>query len=163
MILLNKVRSSFSAKVIVWVLLIAIPLFLLSVGLLYWQSRKLIRAEAEERANSVLKTAMQRINRYIITAETATNTYAWLDMPGDRHARGQVPGINQQTPTSDARNLSPGRTLATSSLAGARLSPSTTPMPTAILTTCSCAVSAPSVTKPPFSVPPTSQILGSSP
>ncbi len=84
MILLNKVRSSFSAKVIVWVLLIAIPLFLLSVGLLYWQSRKLIRAEAEERANSVLKTAMQRINRYIITAETATNTYAWLDMPGDR-------------------------------------------------------------------------------
>ena len=78
MILLNKVRSSFSAKVIVWVLLIAIPLFLLSVGLLYWQSRKLIRAEAEERANSVLKTAMQRINRYIITAETATNTYAWL-------------------------------------------------------------------------------------
>ena len=78
MILLNKVRSSFSAKVIIWVLLIAIPIFILSVGLLYWQSRKLIRAEAEERANSVLKTAMQRINRYIITAETATNTYAWL-------------------------------------------------------------------------------------
>ena len=78
MILLNKVRSSFSAKVIIWVLLIAIPIFILSVGLLYWQSRKLIRAEAEECANSVLKTAMQRINRYIITAETATNTYAWL-------------------------------------------------------------------------------------
>ena len=78
MILLNKVRSSFSAKVVIWVLLIAIPIFILSVGLLYWQSRKLIRAEAEERANSVLKTAMQRINRYIITAETATNTYAWL-------------------------------------------------------------------------------------
>ena len=78
MILLNKVRSSFSAKVVIWVLLIAIPIFILSVGLLYWQSRKLIRAEAEERANSVLKTAMHRINRYLITAETVTNTYAWL-------------------------------------------------------------------------------------
>ena len=78
MILLNKVRSSFSAKVVIWVLFIAIPIFILSVGLLYWQSRKLIRAEAEERANSVLKTAMQRINRYFTTAETATNTYAWL-------------------------------------------------------------------------------------
>jgi signal transduction histidine kinase len=78
MIVLNKLRSSFSAKVVIWVLLIAIPIFILSVGLLFWQSRKLIRTEAEERANSVLKTAMHRINRYLITAETATNTYAWL-------------------------------------------------------------------------------------
>lgn len=78
MIILNKLRSSFSTKVIIWVLLIAIPIFMLSVGLLYWQSRILIRSEAEERANSVLKTAMHRINRYLITAETATNTYAWL-------------------------------------------------------------------------------------
>ncbi len=78
MIILNKLRSSFSTKVIIWVLLIAIPIFMLSVGLLYWQSRILIRSEAEERANSVLKTAMHRINRYLITAETATNNYAWL-------------------------------------------------------------------------------------
>ena len=78
MIILNKLRSSFSSKVIIWVLFIAIPIFMLSVGLLYWQSRILIRSEAEERANSVLKTAMHRINRYLTTAETATNTYAWL-------------------------------------------------------------------------------------
>lgn len=78
MIVLHKLRSSFSAKVVFWVLFISIPLFCLSVGMLYWQSRKLIRAEAEERANSVLKMAMHRVNRYLISAETATNTYAWL-------------------------------------------------------------------------------------
>lgn len=73
-----KIRKSFSAKVVLWVLMIAVPVFFLSVGLLFRQSRKLVRAESVERVNGVLKTAVQRINRYLITAETATNTYAWM-------------------------------------------------------------------------------------
>lgn len=76
--MINNIRRSFSAKVVVWVLLIAIPVFLLSVGLLFRQSRKLVRTESVERASGVLKTAVQRINRYLITAETAANTYAWM-------------------------------------------------------------------------------------
>ena len=76
--MIHKIRKSFSAKVIIWVLLIAVPVFLLSIGVLFHQSRKLIRAEAVERASVVLGTAMHRINRYLITAETATHTYAWL-------------------------------------------------------------------------------------
>lgn len=76
--MVNNVRRSFSAKVVVWVLLVAIPIFFLSVGVLFHQSRKLVRAESVERASGVLKTAMHRINRYLVTAETATNTYAWL-------------------------------------------------------------------------------------
>lgn len=38
----------------------------------------MVSAEAVDRASGVLKTAMHRINRYLVTAETATNTYAWL-------------------------------------------------------------------------------------
>lgn len=72
------IRRSFSAKVILWVLLIAVPVFLASVGVLFWQSHKLIRAEAVERATGVLNGAMHRINRYLITTETATNTNAWM-------------------------------------------------------------------------------------
>lgn len=76
--MIKKVRRSFSAKVVGWVLVIAIPIFFLTIGLLYRQSRKMVRAEAVDRAGGVLKTAMHRINRYLITAETVTNTYAWL-------------------------------------------------------------------------------------
>lgn len=76
--MIKKVCRSFSAKVVLWVLLIAIPIFFLTIGLLFRQSRKMVRAEAVDRASGVLKTAMHRINRYLVTAETATNTYAWL-------------------------------------------------------------------------------------
>ena len=73
-----SIRRSFSAKVILWVLLLAVPVFLASVGVLFWQSHKLIRKEAVDRASGVLSCAMHRINRYLITAEVATNTNAWL-------------------------------------------------------------------------------------
>ena len=73
-----SIRRSFSVKVILWVLLLAIPIFLASVGVLFWTSNKLIRAEAADRASGVLTCAMHRINRYLITAETATNANAWV-------------------------------------------------------------------------------------
>ena len=73
-----NIRRSFSAKVILWVLLLAVPVFLASVGVLFWQSYKIIRAEAVDRATGVLTCAMHRINRYLITAEIATDANAWL-------------------------------------------------------------------------------------
>ena len=73
-----SIRRSFSAKVIMWVLLLAVPVFLASVGVLFWQSQKLIRAEAVDKASNVLACAMHRINRYLITAQTASHTNAWL-------------------------------------------------------------------------------------
>ena len=53
-----SIRRSFSVKVILWVLLLAIPIFLASVGVLFWTSNKLIRAEAADRATGVLTCAM---------------------------------------------------------------------------------------------------------
>ena len=73
-----SIRRSFSAKVIMWVLLLAVPVFLASVGVLFWQSHKLIRAEAVDKASNVLACAMHRINRYLITTKTASHTNAWM-------------------------------------------------------------------------------------
>jgi len=73
-----SIRRSFSAKISLAVLLLAVTIFLASVGILFRQSRKMIRSESVERASGVLTSAMQRINRYLITAETATNTHVWL-------------------------------------------------------------------------------------
>jgi len=75
---MKNIRQSFSVKVCLWVLFFSIPLFLTSVGVLFWQSHKMIRNEAVQRASGGLVNAMHRINRYLITAETATNSYVWL-------------------------------------------------------------------------------------
>jgi signal transduction histidine kinase len=73
-----QIRSSFSAKVVLWLLLIVLPIFLVTVGYLFMQTRKLVHTEAEERAHGALHAAMQYINRYFITVETAVNTHAWM-------------------------------------------------------------------------------------
>ena len=75
---MNRIKKSFSLKVVLWVVVIAITIFLLSLGVLFRQSRKLVRTESVEQTNVALNAAMQRISRYLVTAETAANTYAWL-------------------------------------------------------------------------------------
>ena len=76
--MINQIRRSFSTKLSLWILLLTLPVFFASVGLLFRQSRKMIRVEAVERANGVLNTTMHRIERYLVTTETATNAYCWL-------------------------------------------------------------------------------------
>ena len=71
-------RRSLSSKLSIVILLLAVPIFTLSLGVLFTQSRHLIRAEAVGRANSVLSATMQRVNRHLMTIETATNANAWL-------------------------------------------------------------------------------------
>ena len=73
-----NIRRSFSAKLSLWVLLLTVPVFFASVGMLFRQSRRMILGESIERANGVLDASLQRINRYLITNETATNAYGWI-------------------------------------------------------------------------------------
>ena len=73
-----NIRRSFSTKLSLWILLMAVPVFCASVGLLFYQSRRMIQREAVERANVTLDASLQRINRYLVTVETASNTYSWL-------------------------------------------------------------------------------------
>ena len=74
----NRIRKSFSSKLSLGIILLAVPIFIISLGILYSQSRHMILDEALGRANSVLNTTMQRLNRHLITIETATNVNRWV-------------------------------------------------------------------------------------
>ena len=76
MINLN-IRRSFSAKISLWVLLLAVPTFFVSLGLLYRQSRQAVREESVERAKGVLNASMHRICRYLVSNTTVTEAYSW--------------------------------------------------------------------------------------
>ena len=73
-----NIRRSFSTKLSLWVLIMAVPVFCGSVGLLFYHSQGMIRGEAVQRANVMLDVSLQRIHRYLISVETATNSYSWL-------------------------------------------------------------------------------------
>ena len=72
-----SIRRSFSAKLSLGILLLAAPIFVLSLGVLFFQSRHLIRMEALGRAQSVLTTTMQRLSLNLITIATATEANSW--------------------------------------------------------------------------------------
>ena len=69
-----NIRKSFSTKLSLTVLILAAPIFFISLSILFLQSRYLIRNEAVGRAKSVLNTVTQRMCRNIIAVETATDT-----------------------------------------------------------------------------------------
>ena len=55
----------------------AIPIFMLSLGILFVQSRNKVKREATKHAASIVNTTMQRIHRYMNIAETATDLTAF--------------------------------------------------------------------------------------
>ena len=75
---MSRRLHSLSMKLSLGILLLAAPLFVLSLGILYLQSRYFIHEEANDRAVSVLNTTMQRVRNYMATVETATNSNLWL-------------------------------------------------------------------------------------
>ena len=76
--MLNRIRKSFSRKLSLGILLMAITIFVVSLGVLFIQSRHIIRTEAVGRTKAVLNTTMQHIIRNLMTIENATNTYSWM-------------------------------------------------------------------------------------
>lgn len=73
-----SIRRSFSTKLSLWILLLTVPVFFASVGLLFRQSHRMIYAESVERANGALIVSMQHFNRYLTSIESVTNTYGWI-------------------------------------------------------------------------------------
>ena len=71
-------RHSLSVKLSLGILLLAVLMFVMSLGILSMQSRNFIRQEATERVNSMLITTLQRMNNYMTAVETATNSNMWL-------------------------------------------------------------------------------------
>lgn len=71
------IRQSLSWKLSLGIVLMAVPIFILALGILFVQSRNHIKKEATDRAGSVLNTTMQRVSRFMNTVETATDINAW--------------------------------------------------------------------------------------
>lgn len=71
-------RLSLSTKLSFGILMLTVLVFVLTLGLLFLQSRYLIRKEALERATSVLKTTAVRVERNLNTVENATNANDWF-------------------------------------------------------------------------------------
>lgn len=74
----RRIRQSLSLKLSISVLLMTTVVFVVSLGILFAESRRNIRLESTEHASSVLSTIEQRVRRYLNTIETATNSNAWL-------------------------------------------------------------------------------------
>jgi len=75
---MGRRARSLSTKLSLGLLLLAAPIFILSLGVLFIQSRNLIRSEAVGHANSVLSATMQHVSRHLTTIETATHINSWM-------------------------------------------------------------------------------------
>ena len=76
--LTNKIRRSIATKLSLGIVLMAIPVFVICVGLLFVQSLYNLKRETDERAASTLKTMELRKASFMSTVETATNSSDWL-------------------------------------------------------------------------------------
>ena len=65
-------------KLSLGIMLMAVPLFILALCIMFIHTQDNVKREARERANYVLDVTLQRLNRYLKTAETATNANQWL-------------------------------------------------------------------------------------
>ena len=75
--IIRFIRQSLAIKLSLGILLMAIPIFMLSLGILFIQSQLDVKQEAVNRANSVLSTTMQRISRFMNNVEVATDINDW--------------------------------------------------------------------------------------
>lgn len=76
--LTNKIRRSIATKLSLGIVLMAIPVFVICVGLLFVESLYNLKKEADGRAASTLKTMELRKASFMSTVETATNSSDWL-------------------------------------------------------------------------------------
>lgn len=75
---MSKIRDRLSRKLSIGIILLAAPIFIITLGLLFLQSRYLIRQEAIDRSNSILNTTILSVRHYMSTIETSANANAWL-------------------------------------------------------------------------------------
>ena len=75
---MSKRYHLLSRKLSVGVMLMAAPIFVVALGVLYLQSRYLIHQEAMESSRSQLDISLQRIINYMGTVETAAKSNAWM-------------------------------------------------------------------------------------
>lgn len=75
--IVRYIRQSLSRKLSLGILLMAAPIFMLAIGILFIQSRYQVKQEATKHASSVLNTTMHGIRQYMNVVETATDVNDW--------------------------------------------------------------------------------------
>lgn len=75
---MGKISHKLSRKLSIGIMLLAVPIFVLSLGFFYYQSLRLIRQEAVKDSNSILQTTLMRVRGYMGSIETSTSANAWM-------------------------------------------------------------------------------------
>lgn len=75
---MSRISEKLSRKLSLGIMLLAVPIFVGTLGLLFLQARYLIRKEAMERSNSILNTTVQQVRFFMSSIETSTKANAWL-------------------------------------------------------------------------------------
>jgi signal transduction histidine kinase len=75
---MDKIRHSLSLKLSLSVVLLAVVVFVVTLGVMFVQSRFMLRKDATERVTSLLNNTVLRVNSYMNTVETATNSNGWM-------------------------------------------------------------------------------------
>lgn len=73
-----RIQHKLSRSLSMGIMLLAAPIFMLALGIMYEQSRILIHQEVSESTNSLLNTTLHRVRTYMGICETAANSNAWL-------------------------------------------------------------------------------------
>ena len=75
---MGRIRHSLSSKLGVSILLLSILVFVASLGVMFVQSRLMLRKKATERIVCVLDNTVQRVRTCMNRVETATNSNGWM-------------------------------------------------------------------------------------
>ena len=75
---LNMVRSSFSLRMTLYIMLVATAVFVLAFAANFHSSRKFVRTEAIEHAQVVLDNTILQIDQVLNSVEIAIHNIAWL-------------------------------------------------------------------------------------
>ena len=76
--MIRNIRQSLSHKLSFSILLLAVVIFGGSMGFQFLHSQRIIRHQAETRAESILNTTSMRLSQYLDEVETATANFEWL-------------------------------------------------------------------------------------
>ena len=75
---MSKKYHPLSRKLSVGIMLMAAPIFVVALGILYLQSRYLVHQEAMDSSRSQLNISLQRVINYMSTVETGAKSNAWM-------------------------------------------------------------------------------------
>jgi sigma-B regulation protein RsbU (phosphoserine phosphatase) len=76
--LTRHIRDSLSVRLGLWIVLFATVIFMITLGFMFYESRKAIRQEAINHATQILENTAERVNTILTKVVVATDNTDWL-------------------------------------------------------------------------------------